>query len=158
MDQHKKPRKHGDFKHLAEEAERKKALSLSKDSGLGGNGQVPHDLWRRIIPIAREYGKSNVDIMLLYTYLVANVNGEKENDRYMAAFPSVEKIAQDTGLSRNRLPKLSKILVASGLLKTVYDYTGFKRQKLYYPQYYTDYSDEQIRRNLNGIFPEKAIT
>lgn len=150
------PRKHGKFRHLAEESATRKGFVLQKNNGLGGNGHVPHDLWRRIVPIAKEFGKGNVDIALLYSYLVANVNGQKDNDRYMAAFKSVERIAAETGLGRNRISKLSDILEAAGLLKTVYDYTGMKRQKLYYPQYYTSLSNEQVRQNISKLYMKKA--
>ncbi len=140
--------KTGKFSQYALEAEQRKEFALQKGNGLTGYGIVPHDLWRRIIPIARQYDKGNGDMATLYSYLVANVNGQPENDRYMSAFKSVETIAAETGLSRNRIAPLSNALEAVGLLKTVYDYTGNKREKLYYPQYYSDLTDEQMHENM----------
>jgi acetate kinase len=149
--------KTGKFTQYAEEAKKRKDFSLNKDNGLSGNGMVPHDLWRRIIPIAREYDKGNVDMVMLYSYLVANVNGQSDNDRYMSAFTSVDRIAADTGIGRNRIAQLSDALESVGLLKTVYDYTSNKREKLYYPQYYSTFTDDELhgrmtewRRNLDA--------
>jgi hypothetical protein len=144
--------KHVKFMEYAVESLRKKEFALKKDNGLTGNAPIPHDLYRRLVPIAREYEKGNADMVLLYTYLLANVNGQKTNDRYMSAFTSVERIAADTGLGRNRIAKLSNVLEAVGLLKTAYDYTSNKRDKLYYPMYYSALSDDDIRRNLDGIY------
>jgi len=144
-------RKHGKFKGLALEAEQRKEFALSKGNGLTGNGQLPHDLWRVVVPTVRMYNKGYVDVVLLYTYLLANVNGQRDNDRYMSAFPSVPRIAKETGIGRNRIANLSEVLVAVGLLKTTYDYTGNKRNKLYYPQYYTELNVEQMRYNLSSI-------
>ncbi|MEH6941663.1 hypothetical protein [Bacillus sp. JJ722] len=109
-------------------------------------------MFRRLVPIAREYEKGNADIALIYTYLLSNVNGQPDNDRYMSAFTSVERIAADTGIGRNRVAKLSNVLEAVGLLKTAYDYTANKREKLYFPLYYSALTDEEIRRNLDAIY------
>jgi hypothetical protein len=136
------------FTQYAEESKKRKEFALNKDNGLSGNGMIPHALWRRIVPIAREYDKGNVDIVMLYSYLVANVNGQIENDRYMSAFTSVERIAADTGIGRNRIAQLSDALEVVGLLKTVYDYTSNKREKLYYPQYYSALTDDDIHARM----------
>ncbi|WP_412675287.1 helix-turn-helix domain-containing protein [Bacillus nakamurai] len=125
---------------------------MQKENGLTGNAPIPHDLWRRLVPIAREYEKGNGAIAQLYTYLLAHVNGKPDNDRYMSAFPSVEKIAEDTGIGRNRIARLANVLEAVGLLKTAYDYASNKREKLYYPQYYSALSDAEIRRRLDDIY------
>jgi acetate kinase len=147
------------FKQLATEAKQRKDHSMRKNNGLSGNAPIPHDLYRRLVPIAREYEKGNADMVLLYTYLLANVNGKKDNDRYMSAFTSVDRIATDTGIGRNRIAKLSNVLEAVGLVKTAYDYTSNKRDKLYFPQYYSELSDETIRRNLDVIYgKETSIT
>lgn len=144
--------KHGKFAHLAQEAKSRHDYAQSAGNGLTGNGMIPHDIWRRIIPIAREYDRGLADMVLLYSYLIANVNGQPANDRYMSAFPSVETIANDTRIGRNRIARLSDALEAVGLLKTAYDYTGNKRDKLYYPQYYSALTDEQIRANLAELY------
>lgn len=142
-------RKHGKFGHLAQEAVQRKDFALQRDNGLTGNGMIPHDLWRRCIPIAREYGGKRIaDMALLYSYLISNVNGQRDNDRYMSAWASVPVIVENTGLNKNRVAPLSDALEAVGLLKTAYDYTGNKRNKLYFPQYYSTLSDEEIHANM----------
>lgn len=127
-----------------------------KDKALkdGLNAPIPHDLWRRIIPIAREFEAGNANIAAVYTYLLAHVNGQKTNDRYMAAFTSVAKIARDTRITVNRIAKLVAVLEAVGLLRTCYDYAGNKPTKLYYPLYSSNLSDEQIRENLSELYKE----
>ncbi|MGG3428334.1 helix-turn-helix domain-containing protein, partial [Bacillus licheniformis] len=96
--------------------------------------------------------KGNGAIAQLYTYLLAHVNGRPNNDRYMSAFPSTDRIAEETGIGRNRIARLAKVLEAVGLLKSAYDYTLSRRNKLYYPQYYSDLSDEEIRRRLDKLY------
>lgn len=118
---------------------------------LGKNAPIPHDLWRRIVPIAREFNRSNSDIVTLYTYLLASVNGQRDNDRYMSAFKSVQRIADDTGIGRNRIAHLSDVLEACGLLRTYYDYKSNKRDKLYYPLYYSALTDNEIRANMRTL-------
>ncbi|MGI2709054.1 MULTISPECIES: helix-turn-helix domain-containing protein [Bacillus cereus group] len=140
------------FEYLANEAVQRKEYAITPENGLTGNAPIPHDLWRRIIPIAREYDKANASIAQLYSYLLAYVNGDKGNDRYMSAFPSVDKIAEETGIGRNRIAKLSNVLVAVGLIKTAYDYTTNKRDKLYFPLYYSSLTDDEIRRNLDELY------
>lgn len=135
------------FYEFAREAKERKEYALGN---LGGNGMIPHDLWRRIVPIARDItGNNNVaDMVLLYSYLIANVNGQPDNDRYMAAFPNVSTIAAETGIGKNRIAPLADALEAVGLLKTTYDYSSNKREKLYYPQYYTALGDAEIYERL----------
>lgn len=140
------------FEYLANEAIQRKEYVMTPGNGLTGNAPIPHDLWRRIIPIAREYDKANASIAQLYSYLLAYVNGKKDNNRYMSAFPSVDKIAEEIGIGRNRIAKLSNVLVAVGLIKTAYDYTSNKRDKLYFPLYYSSLTDEEIRRNLDELY------
>ncbi|ETT41417.1 hypothetical protein C162_26085 [Paenibacillus sp. FSL R7-269] len=96
----------------------------------------------------------------LYTYLLAMVNGQPDNDRYMSAFPSVQRIADETGIGRNRVKPLCDVLEAVGLVKSAMDYTSNKRDKLYYPQYYSELSDAQIRANLDVLYghsPESEL-
>lgn len=145
------------FKQLAQEAAQRKAYSLRDDNGLSGYATIPHDMYRRLVPIAREYEKGSADIVLVYTYLLSNVNGQRDNDRYMSAFTSVERIAADTGIGRNRIAKLSNVLEAVGLLKTAYDYTSNKRDKLYFPMYYSALTDEQIRHNLDVLYGKDSL-
>lgn len=135
----------GKFEHYAREAQERKESALQA----GYNGMIPHDLWRRLIPIAQEYGgKRMADMALLYSYIIAHVNGQTDNDRYMSAWASVPKIVEETGIGKNRVAPLADALVAVGMLKTAYDYTSNKREKLYYPQYYSALTDEEIHNNM----------
>lgn len=133
---------------LAAESLRKKTEALDR----GQYSPIPHDLFRRLVPIAREYDKSNVHIAMLYTYLLSHVNGQPDNDRYMSAFPSVQRIADETGIGKNRIRRLCDVLEAVGLIKSAYDYTSNKRDKLYYPQYYSELSDGEIRARLDELY------
>ena len=139
------------LKSLSYASKQRMDYALSKDNGLSGNGMIPHDLWRRIIPIAKEYDKRAANMAQLYSYLIAYVNGNPDNDRYMCAFPSVKTINEDTGLGVNSIPLLSDMLVAVGLLVTTYDYVDVRKKKLYYPQYYTELTDGQIRQRLANL-------
>lgn len=136
------------FRRLASESLRRKTDCLER----GHYAPVPHDLYRRIIPIAREYDKGNAHIAALYTYLLSLVNGQPDNDRYMSAFPSVQRIADETGIGRNRIRPLCDVLEAVGLVKSAFDYTSNKRDKLYYPQYYCELSDGEIRARLDELY------
>lgn len=138
----------GQFRELGHEASRRKSAFLDR----GHYAPVPHDLFRRLIPIAREYDKSNAHIATVYTYLLSMVNGQPDNDRYMSAFPSVQRIADETGIGRNRVKPLCDVLEAVGLVKSAMDYTSNKRDKLYYPQYYSELTDEQIRGRLDVMY------
>jgi hypothetical protein len=138
----------GQFRDLGHEAARRKSAFLDR----GHYAPVPHDLFRRLIPIAREYDKSNAHIATVYTYLLSMVNGQTDNDRYMSAFPSVQRIADETGIGRNRIKPLCDVLEAVGLVKSAMDYTSNKRDKLYYLQYYSDLTDEQIRAKLDVMY------
>lgn len=138
----------GQFRELGYEAARRKSACLER----GHYAPVPHDLFRRLIPIAREYDKSNAHIATVYTYLLSMVNGQTDNDRYMSAFPSVQRIADETGIGRNRIKPLCDVLEAVGLVKSAMDYTSNKRDKLYYLQYYCDLTDEQIRAKLDVMY------
>lgn len=142
------------FQRLANESFRKKTECLDR----GFYAPVPHDLFRRIVPIAREYDKANVHIAALYTYLLSLVNGQPDNDRYMSAFPSVQRIADETGIGRNRIRPLCDVLEAVGLVKSTYDYAGNKRDKLYYPQYYSVLTDDEIRRNLAELYGHSLLS
>ena len=136
------------FEAFSREAEQRKAFALRKDNGMDGNGQIPHEMWRRLIPIALEYDRGLGSMATLYTYILSKVNGKKENDRYMSAWPSVDRIAKETGIGKNRIAPISDALEAVGLLRTTYDYTSNKREKLYFPQYYSTLSDEEIHANM----------
>jgi hypothetical protein len=147
--------KHGKFTDMANESAWKKRRAMEKDNGLTGNAPVPHDLWRKVVPIAKEFERGNVAVAALYSYLLAHVNGNADNDRYMSAFTSVDRLAEDMCVGKNRVSLLSDILVAVGLLKTVYDYAGNRKEKLYYPQYYTTQTEDEMRRNIGDVYAER---
>lgn len=109
---------------------------------------LPNDLWRRLVPLARKYDKGYADIATLYTYLLAHVNGQHGTAQYMSAWPSVQTIAADTGIGRNRVPKLAAVLEAVGLLEVAYEQRGVRRLKRYYPLYYSTLSDAEVHANL----------
>src|SRR5699024_2122518 len=98
-----------------------------------------------------EYDKRATNMAQLYSYLIAYVNGNPDNDRYMCAFSSVKTINEDTGLGVNSIPLLSEMLVAVELLVTTYDYVDVRKKKLYNPQYYTELTDGQIRQRLANL-------
>lgn len=150
-----KPKKHGNFKHLAEKAARKKEFVYEKENGLGGYAPVMHTFSRELLPLIVEYGKYNRDAAILYFYLLANTNGQPDNDRYMSAFKSVETIAAETGISKNNISYLSDVLEALGMIETAYDYTSNKRDKLYYPQYYSDVPIPVIRERMAKLKEER---
>lgn len=136
------------FESFSKEAEQRKTFALQKDNGMDGNSLIPHDMWRRLIPVAMEYDRGLGAMATLYTYILSNVNGQKDNDRYMSAWPSVDRIAKETGIGKNRIAPISDALEAVGLLRTTYDYSSNKRDKLYFPQYYSSLSDEEIHANM----------
>lgn len=142
----------------ASKAEQKKAYVLKKGNDLTGSAPVIHDLWRTIVPIAREFDKKNVDIGALYSYLLAHTNGQRDNDWYMAAFTSVDKIAADLMIGKNRINQLSKVLEAVGLLETAYNYAGRKKNKLYYPQYYSALTSDEMRANLRELYSKSSVS
>lgn len=86
----------------------------------GGYAVIPHVIYRDVLPKLLE--KYNVqtarDCVFLYGYFQAYVNGTSGNTEYMWAFPSVDKIVQDTGIKRNRVKPLCDALEAEGLLVT----------------------------------------
>ncbi|MEH6868938.1 hypothetical protein [Bacillus safensis] len=142
----------------ASKAEQKKAYVLKKGNDLTGSAPVIHDLWRTIVPIAREFDRRNVDIGALYSYLLAHTNGQRDNDWYMAAFTSVDKIAADLMIGKNRINQLSKVLEAVGLLETAYNYAGRKKNKLYYPQYYSALTQDEMRANLRELYSKSSVS
>jgi len=129
-----------------------KASVLQTEDGHSWSAPVTHDLWRTIVPIAREFDKKNVSIGSFYTYLLAHTNGQKGSGWYMAAPTPVDKIAADLMIGKNRINHLSKVLEAVGLLETAYNYAGRKKSKLYYPQYYSALTPDEMRANLAKLY------
>ena len=117
---------------------------------------MPHTFCRDLLPIVLEYDRSNRDIVVLYAYLIAHTNGDKQNNRYMAAFPAVETIDKETGISRNNIAYLSDVLEAIGMIETAFDRTpSGHNQKLYYPQYYSEVPEYVIRERLERLTNER---
>ncbi|NYV67576.1 hypothetical protein HYI36_20060 [Bacillus sp. Gen3] len=102
--------------NYASEALRQKESVLAA----GGYAVVPHDIYRVVLPelTAKYDGRTARDCVLLYGYLQAHVNGESGGEAYMWAFPTVDKIVEDTGIKRNRVKPLTDILESEGLLVT----------------------------------------
>lgn len=141
-------RKHGKFKNIATESANRKEKSIDN----GGYAPMIHDFSRRIVPMMLEYDRKNRDAVALYSYLLAHTNGDPDNDRYMAAFPSVMTIDKETGINKDRIRYLSSMLEAVGMIKTTQDRTpsGYN-QKLYYPQYYSDVPEHIIRLRMEEL-------
>ncbi|MDH5159835.1 hypothetical protein [Heyndrickxia oleronia] len=102
--------------NYASEALRQKESVLAA----GGYAVVPHDIYRVVLPelTAKYDGRTARDCVLLYGYFQAHVNGESGGEAYMWAFPTVDKIVEDTGIKRNRVKPLTDILESEGLLVT----------------------------------------
>jgi len=111
-----KDQRHDKMKELAQQASVQKQRVLDA----GGYSVIPHDIYRKVLPELRDNydGQTARDCVLLYGYLHAYVNGQSGGDAYMWAYPTVDQIVEDTGIHRNRVSKLSDILVAEGLIKT----------------------------------------
>jgi hypothetical protein len=93
---------------------------------------------REILPQIVKQGKaSDRDAVLLYFYLLSYVQTNEKSERHMMAWPSLDKINQDTGIRRDRIPKLIRILESVGLLETQVVKGNKKREKLYLPHYLT---------------------
>jgi uncharacterized protein related to proFAR isomerase len=117
---------------VAQALQRKQAALQAQESGYA---PLPNNIGRDFLPRIVAQDKRNRDAIVLYVYLLAHVNGQAENPRYMSAWPTVEKIAEDTGIDKNRLTHLCRILTEAGILATDYIYSLNKREKLYYPLY-----------------------
>lgn len=96
---------------------------------------LSHEIGREILPKLVAQDKKNRDAIVLYVYLLSHVNGQPDSDRYMSAWPTLETIAKETGIDRNRISKLAGLLEQNGLIRSVYEYSRNKREKLYYPMY-----------------------
>lgn len=98
---------------------------------------IPHDIYRKVLPeLSAKYdGRTARDCVILYGYIHAYVNGSSGNDTYLWAYPTVDKIVEDTGIKRNRVNPLITIMESEGLVITRkipwYGHT----KKLYMPLY-----------------------
>jgi hypothetical protein len=126
-----------DFERLRHTARRQKKQLLS-DNG-GGYFTAANTVMREVLPqLVREgraRGEKNAkDAILLYCYLLSYVNNVDGSPRQYTAFPSRERIANDTGIGVNRIKNLAEDLTRVGLLGTK-RING--RDKLYIPLYIT---------------------
>lgn len=117
--------------HLAKQALQRKQ-QLLKD---GLTAPIPHSIGRELLPLMVSENKRDRDAVVLYVYLLSKVNGDKENNRYMSAWPSNKTIAEETGIDKNNIKRLSDLLEKHGLIKTEIIYSLNKKEKLYYPMY-----------------------
>jgi hypothetical protein len=121
-------------KQLAQESVKRKEALLQR----GSTAPLGHELGRDILPRLVALDKKDRDAIVLYVYLLAHVNGDPSSSRYMSAWPSNVKIAEETGIDKNRIKTLADVLEREGLIKTEYVYTHNKREKLYYPMYHAE--------------------
>ncbi|MBA4542021.1 hypothetical protein H1164_03780 [Thermoactinomyces daqus] len=109
--------KNEQLKKGAELAKRQKG-QLMHD---GGYAMITHEIGRDLLPrLVEEHGGRDArDAIALYIYLHAHTSGESANDLYLWAFPTVERICTDTGIDKNRLKKVTRILIDNGLLRAI---------------------------------------
>jgi hypothetical protein len=106
-------------------------------------GAVVQEILPRIVERGRAANRKNDrDAVLLYFYLLGFVEYRGGKERHMLAWPSVDRIAKDTGITKNRIKQLTQILEAEGLLETRVHFNGTRRQKIYMPMYRTKTSLE----------------
>lgn len=61
-------------------------------------------------------GRDARDAFILYCFLLAFVNHDKENENKGWAWPSFQQIVKGTGIQRNRIKKLLDILISENLI------------------------------------------
>lgn len=86
----------------------------------GTYATIPHKLYREeLVRLGESYSKADArDMVFLYTYLHAYVNGTVGKTAYMWAFPNVAQIAKETGIHKDRIKPLVDAMEAEGLLLT----------------------------------------
>ncbi len=121
-----------EIKQLANKAAHQKTTLLK-----GGYIAIPNFIYRTLLPeLITRYKKTEArDAIILYSYFLTFVCGDKNSDLYMWAYPSVRQINRVTGIHRSRIVLLVNILVTEGLLKVKFiSYKG-SRKKIYLPLY-----------------------
>lgn len=132
---------------------------------VGGWNVISNKVYKIVIPriVNDAYEKAFVgvkkkpdvkDIAFLYGILVNFANTNELNDYKGAAWVSLDNLAKLMRVSRNRIGKLSNILEANGLIKTIDFYEGTTRRKLYYPIHFTKVSEDGYIVNGDG---EKVV-
>lgn len=98
---------------------------------------IPHDIYRKVLPElnAKYDGRTARDCVILYGYIHAYVNGTSGNEAYLWAYPTVDKIVEDTGIKRNRVNPLITIMESEGLVITRKIPWYGHSKKLYMPLY-----------------------
>ncbi|EES73317.1 hypothetical protein POTG_02069 [Paenibacillus sp. oral taxon 786 str. D14] len=125
-----------ELKHLAQIAIQQKETVLER--GKGGYSPSLHDLFRVQLPeLGAKYEKRAArDAIILLLYLHAYVNGTEANEYYMWAFPTVEQIQEETGIHKDRIKPLCRILETEGLLITKMTKWHGNQKKMYLPLFY----------------------
>lgn len=103
----------------------------------GGYTPVANKLYRNIMPdlLTKYPGRDVRDALIIYGYLQAYVCGNKKEDHYMWAFPTREQIGRDTGIHKDRIYPLTKLLEDEGFIKTIkIPWEGYVK-RLYLPLY-----------------------
>lgn len=120
---------------LAARADRQKTRLLGKQGG--GYTPVPHVVYRDILPeLVGKYKKTEArDAVTLYMYLLAFVCGNKNDELYMWAYPSVKQINKATGIHGSRIAGLIDLLVNEGLMESNFVMWKGSRKKIYLPYY-----------------------
>ena len=142
---------------LREYAEKQTELLYEK----GGWNTINNKVYKLVIPriISDAYDKAFEgvrkkpdvkDIAFLYGIIVNYANTDELNDYKNAAWASLDTLAQLMRISRNRVGKLSNILEANGLIKTIDFYEGTTRRKLYYPIHTPNITEDGYVLDENG--------
>jgi hypothetical protein len=125
-------------------AERDKLLTGKHEFYVAMSVEIMREVLPQIVAEGKREGRpSDRDAVLLYAYLCAHVDNRetdakgRPNERFMIAWPSVDKISADLGIKRHRISHLVKILEARGLLETETIASKSKREKFYMPLYLT---------------------
>lgn len=129
----------------------------------GGYATTPHDIYRKVLPelTAKYDGRTARDCVILYGYMHAHVNGQSGGDAYMWAYPTVDKIVEDTGIKRNRIKGLTDILEAEGLILTKkipwYGHTKKLYMPLYRPSTVKDTSSSTVKGTESSTVKDTII-
>lgn len=117
----------------AAEAKRQKEGVLSA----GSYAIIPHDIYRKLLPELKDKydGQTARDCVILYGYMHAYTNGQSEGHAYMWAFPNVTRVAEDTGIHKDRIKGLVDILVSEGVMVTKKIPWHGHTKKMYMPLY-----------------------
>lgn len=123
------------------------------------NREVVRKVFPRIIAdFKREFPKAKVgDIIPFYFALLSYVDGvERAQDgtlktRFGACFLSQDELSLMTGINKKRMPFLTEVLLANGLLAKVNrKYIAMQQQLWYYPSWCPRVSEDGYVVDTNG--------